>query len=301
MTSQPKRTNNDDKPDFKDRNYHLAKQRIAVKAELAELSKVPADERTSEQRRAYAKAARELDRVTAEMVELNYGLVRKYVRLFTSRSPRRDVEEFEQAGVLGLISAIDTFNPDEGKLGPWAWRRIVRETLQAVHAVDHPNINMTDFEVQGKIRKAKDRWELLHPEAEVDRRWLADETGATIEQVGRVLDKHSLVSTDLPLGDEGGSTLGDMIVDPNSDVADEVITKISQEALERHALPLLTPQELFVLMRRRGLDAEPEMNLVEIGDMLGLSREAIRQADLRAVAKIRHPRVLKACLRAMAS
>lgn len=286
--------------DFRDRNTELAYQRRDIKAAIEPLEAIEADERSAAQRRELGRLARQLDKVTTEMVELNYGLVRKYVKRFTGRTTRGDAEEFEQAAVLGLMSAIDTFNPDEGRFSSWAWSRIVRETLVAVRNTDHPNLNMTDFEIQPKVDKAVRKWELEHPHTSPDREWVAETAGVTSEQARRVLDKHSLLSTETPLSDEGGATIGDMITEPEGDIADTVISQITQEALEQHALPQLTAQELFVMLRRLGLDAEPEQNLLEIGDMLSLSREAVRQAYLRGMAKLKHPRVLKPCLEAMA-
>jgi RNA polymerase sigma factor (sigma-70 family) len=286
-------------PDYHGDNRRLGLERNALKAREKKISAIDPGDRTPLERREFAKTAREIDRVTWELVQLNYGLVKDYVRRFSQRSPRADVQVFEQAGVLGLMIAIDSFDPDKGLFGRWARLAIVNQVLKAVHETDHANLNLPDFEAQGKIRKVRDKWELEHGNEPIDHEWVAAETGLTIKQVGRVLNKHTLVSTSAPLGDEGGATLGDMIVDDDVDIADTVIGQLSNEALMKHALPLLDPQELYVLMRRSGLDAEPVQNLHQIGSDLGISREASRQAYLRAMAKICHPRNLKAYMQLM--
>jgi DNA-directed RNA polymerase sigma subunit (sigma70/sigma32) len=64
-------------------------------------------------------------------------------------------------------------------------------------------------------------------------------------------------------------------------------------ALKTYGLAALDPRELYVLVRRFGLDGEPEDKLADIGDTLGLSREAVRQIEAKAIAKIQHPMVLR--------
>lgn len=285
---------------YRDNNSRLAHTRRDIKARVDELAQLEPAARTAAQRRELGRLARDLDRVTAQMVEANYGLVRKYARRFSGQASQRDVEEYEQAGALGLMAAIDSFDPDAGLFSPWAWRYIQREVLQMVRAVDHPNMNMTDFEVQHKVRAAVREQEERNPDQPIDRAAAAHAANVTVQQVNRVLDKHILVSADAPVGEGADATVGDFIVQPEADVADEVIAHISQEALERHALPLLKAQELYVLLRYLGMDAEPAEGYQAIGESLGLSREAVRQAYLRAMAKLKHPRVLKACLQHMA-
>lgn len=284
---------------YRDRNAQLATQRLAVKDKLDTLELIDPAERTMAQRRDHGRLSRELDRLTTEMVQLNFGLVRRYVKKFTGKATRDDAQEYEQAGLLGLMTAIDTFDPTRSRFSGWAFRRIQREVLQAVRAVDHANMNMTDFEVQHKVRAAKNAFEKEFGEAPLDVEWVAKRAEVTVKQAKRVLDKYTLVSSDMPVSDDGSATIGDLIVEPESDVANEVIAAISQDALERHALPLLAPQELYVLIRYEGMDAEPAEGFQQIGESLGLSREAVRQAYLRAMAKLKHPRVLKACMRHM--
>ena len=64
-------------------------------------------------------------------------------------------------------------------------------------------------------------------------------------------------------------------------------------ALRRAVDRALDDRERFVLVRRLGLDGRPVAQLTAIGETLGLSREAVRQLEARAVAKLQHPMVLR--------
>jgi RNA polymerase nonessential primary-like sigma factor len=286
--------------ELREQTRELGRERNRLKAAIAPLKAIAPADRTPQQRVEFGRLARQLDRVTTEMVDLNTGLARKYVSAFTGRTTRDQARELEQAAMLGLMSAIDSYDPDAGAFSSWAFARVKRETLNIVRQVSFTNLNMTDFEIQGKVRKSLISWERQFGDAPLDHAWVAADAGVTVQQVGRIINQHTLISTETPLStDDGGATLGDMIADESLNVDDTVISALSREALEKHALPLLTAQELFVVTRYLGMDAEPAQNLNEIGQSLGLSRESVRQAYQRALAKLKHPRVMLACLKAM--
>jgi RNA polymerase sigma factor (sigma-70 family) len=97
---------------------------------------------------------RRLDDVTAQIVSYNLGLVRSYTRRFKGMANASDREEFEAAGMLGLMRAVDTYNPECGTFGQWAFKPIQREVLRAVRDVDHSNLNHSDFEKRPAILRA---------------------------------------------------------------------------------------------------------------------------------------------------
>ena len=92
---------------------------------------------------------------------------------------------------------------------------------------------------------------------------------------------------------DSGATLGDLIESPESGPEPLVMASLTLAALQSVGLAALDPRELFVVVRRFGLDGEPEETLVDIGTSLGLSREAVRQIEAKAIAKIQHPLVLR--------
>lgn len=271
--------------DFVDGNFALFERRRELQRQLAEV--VSADERPS------AKLRRSIEDVTAEIVRFNLGLVRSYCRRFTAHSTRDDSADFEAAGLLGLMRAIDSFDPAQGKFGQWAFKPIQREVLRAVRNADHPNVNISDFECRAEIIRAyrnlqgdDERYRPSHSE-------VATLVGTTAERVRRVLSPPRLESVDHPTSDEQGVTLGDTIECTTPGPESVVVSSMMLSALRTHGLAALDPRELFVIVRRFGLDGEPSERLASIGATLALSREAVRQIEAKAIAKIQHPMVLR--------
>jgi RNA polymerase sigma factor (sigma-70 family) len=193
--------------DYIDGNAELFQRRKALLQQIAEM------EANSEAmpKGPLNRLRRQLDDVTGEIVTFNLGLVRSYCRRFTSNSSRDDSADFEAAGLLGLMRAIDSFDPEQGRFGHWAFKPIQREVLRAVRDADHPNVNLGDFERRPEILRAHrhlqgedDHYSPTHEE-------VAIVVGATVDQVRRVLAPPRLESVHQPLGDAAEGTLGDTI------------------------------------------------------------------------------------------
>jgi RNA polymerase sigma factor (sigma-70 family) len=273
--------------EYVDGNAELFRRRKALQEQIAEM------EASEAPRGPLNRLRRQLDDVTAEIVTFNLGLVRSYCRRFTSNSSRDDSADFEAAGLLGLMRAIDSFDPTQGRFGHWAFKPIQREVLRAVRDADHPNVNLGDFERRPEILRAHrhlqgedDHYTPSHEEVAVV-------VGATVDQVRRVLAPPRLESVHQPLGDAAEGTLGDTIEAASPGPEAVVVSTMTLSALKTFGLAALDARELYVIVRRFGLDGEPEDKLADIGETLALSREAVRQIEAKAIAKIQHPLVLR--------
>ena len=98
------------------------------------------------------------------------------------------------------------------------------------------------------------------------------------------------VSLDIPVGEDGSSTLGDLVVDPDQDTPMQPLVDDSLEATMREVLETLTDREKEILRMRFGMDGEEEHTLTDVGDKFGLSRERIRQLQVQALRKLREAR-----------
>ncbi len=95
------------------------------------------------------------------------------------------------------------------------------------------------------------------------------------------------VSLDLTVGDAETMTMGDLLPDPTGPrPADDVETRELAVAV-RTALAMLTPRQRAILAARHGLDGQPPRTLQDIAHALGLSRQAVHQAEARALARLR--------------
>lgn len=248
---------------------------------------------SEDERDELARLVRSVERFTEDIVVANFGLVRDYVSRFT-RGNRDGFDDFEGAGMVGLMQAIDSFDPAMGTFGQWAFRPIKRAVLRAVRDHDHPNLSSGDFERRPDILRAK--LDLSEDGYEPTEAEIAGRAGATLEQTKRVLAPPALTSLSTPIGAGDGSTVEDTLADPAL-MEDAVMSQVALESLERYGLPVLTAREMFVMCRRFGIDGEPEAKLSAIGAVLGLSREAVRNVEAKALSKLGHPATLRAMLR----
>ncbi|GLZ08378.1 hypothetical protein Acsp03_58440 [Actinomadura sp. NBRC 104412] len=234
------------------------------------------------------RAERELDEVTAKLVQENYGLVRRYVALFTSKSYEH-CEDFESAGKVGLLWAISTYDPARGSFASWAFKPIQREILRAVRDADHPNLNPGDFEKRPIILAAERALlEEAGADAVLDFAAIAERAGVSVAQVRRVLAPPRLDS--LHAGgaapDEEDDSREERMADAVPSIEEQVLLRFQLGIIRYEGLPALDSRERYVLTRRFGLDGEPEQPFRVIGEQLGLSREGVRQIHRRALAKL---------------
>ncbi|WP_433190998.1 sigma-70 family RNA polymerase sigma factor [Actinoallomurus sp. CA-150999] len=278
--------------DFRSRNDELFARRIRLQELLADLrAKADAGEIDSLSEAALRRAEYELEEVTFEIMTANYGLVRRYVAMFTSKR-NENSEDFESAGKVGLLWAISSYDPSRGPFSSWAFKPIQREVLRAVRDADHPNLNPGDFEKRPVILAATQAFSAdFGLDAPYDYADIARRAGTTEAQVRRVLDAPRLDSLHAPSGGSGDEEmpLEDRLADPSPGVEEEVLLQLDLRAVSHHGLPGLDARERYVLTRRFGLDGEPEEPLHLIGDRLGLSREGVRQIQQKALAKLRGP------------
>ena len=286
--------------DFNVRNRELFGRRSGLLLECEQsMAAVDAGDAAAELR--LRRLRRSVDDVTQEIVEFNYGLVMSYVSRFTASVPSEVAKDYEAAGRLGLMRAVASYDPARGRFSSWAYKPIQREVLRAVRDVEYANMNPGDFEKRPAILKAFR--ELQGPDpanASVpDFGDVADVAGVTLAQVSRVLAAPVLGSLSTPLSDDGTATVGDMVPDAGGSLEEQVFSSLELAALDEFGFSVLDERERFVLTRRFGLDCEPTQKLSSIGVMLRLSREAVRQIEARALAKLGHPVTLRRLLHAL--
>lgn len=282
--------------DYNTQNQELFEQRKEIRRCIDELEVMllDSDGDTTELERM----RRKLGDIDTAIIELNYGLVLNYVRKFTSTTSREDSRDFEGAAVLGLMRAISTYDPTRGsKFSTWAYKPIQRECLKAVRDADFKQLNPGDFEKRPEILRAyralQDGDESVQPEVSA----IAQLAQTSIDTVKRVLNAPEIASLARPVGDDGKTYLSDLLEDADARVEDQVISAQEITDLERFGLACLDERELFVISRRFGLDGEPPQRLSAIGNILGLSREAVRQIEAKGLSKLNHPVIRRKLVR----
>lgn len=277
---------------YHERNFELFRLRDRLRDALSAYANTDLDTLAPAERVRARRLERQHGQVIEELVNFNYGLVIKIVRKFSSRKSAEDSADFEQAGVVGLMRAIHKYEVERGaKFSSFAHIQILGEVLRSVRFNDFSNMSQVDFDSRLTIIRAQELLSTEFPNGATHGQ-IAEAAGVNVSQVSRVLNPPRMQSIHTPIGDEGGSELGDILPDTAASPETEVLVKIAIEQVQRYGLSVLNERELFVLGRRFGLDGEPRQNLQQLGDMLGLSREAVRQQEMKALAKLNHPSVL---------
>lgn len=186
---QPARGERPTADEFRTRNDELFARRHELQDRLSALrARADTGELDMLSELVLRRVEREFDDLTLEIMIANFGLVRRYVTMFTSKSSEH-IEDFESAGKVGLLWAIASYDPNRGPFASWAFKPIQREVLRAVRDADHPNLNPGDFEKRPAILAAERAFlEEAGPDAPVDHADIARRAGVTEAQVRRVLD-----------------------------------------------------------------------------------------------------------------
>ncbi|MDQ1368472.1 MAG: polymerase primary sigma factor, partial [Acidimicrobiaceae bacterium] len=121
---------------------------------------------------------------------------------------------------------------------------------------------------------------------------LADALQLSEEQITELLG-HATdpVSLDTPIGADGDTELGDIVADMTAASTFEIVAEAMLPHEVEKLLSPLDDREKEILRLRYGLDRGDPRTLEEVGDVLHLTRERIRQIERQALSKLRHPSV----------
>jgi RNA polymerase primary sigma factor len=110
----------------------------------------------------------------------------------------------------------------------------------------------------------------------------------SVERVSEILQVSlKPVSLATPIGEDGVSEFGDLIEDKSAPFTEDVVTHNSMSEQVDHALGCLKTRERQIIERRFGLFDGRSRTLEEIGGVLNLTRERIRQIERNALVKLR--------------
>lgn len=204
-------------------------------------------------------------------------------------------DDLRQAGMMGMLNAAEKFDPDRGNAFStyavwWMKQAVIHEIYDHGFTIRIPvhmmemihKVNALDRSLSMTVIGYRDR--LIK---------IAEELGTTEETIEQCLAvQNSFLNTsslDVPVGEAQDFVMLDLISDETvPSVEDEVCTNIMREKVV-DALQILTKREQEVLDLRFGLTDGRERTLEDVGNILGVTRERIRQIEQKAFRKIRRP------------
>lgn len=233
-----------------------------------------------------ARAEARLQALRNRFIAANLGLVVSIARRYERRM--FSLSDLIQEGNTGLLKAVDRYDPERGTrfstYAVWWIRHAIgrglsdrgREIRLPVHVAER----------QQTLLKARTRFELARGRTATSVE-LAEATGFTEDRVKALLEvEYTRAVAHDPNTKTATPVRVDELAAPNFDLDDELDADAYAEGI-RDAVEALPAMQQEIIVRRFGLDGAAPMTLREVGKLHDLSRERIRQLQVRALTHMR--------------
>ena len=220
------------------------------------------------------------------LIEGNLSLVLSVVSKYTTRLKHMSLMDLIQEGNLGLIRAIETYNPDSGAFSTYATYWIEQAALRSL---DNKNGEIREpvyfqaivYKYNELVRKCKEDNLDMPKDKELCKLY-----GIGLDTLKRVKEasKYNTISLNKIIGDDDTDELEDIVPDTKNNY-ESVIEKIDNQILFL-VLKEYLPPHLYYIIYNRIINDENE-TLESIATKFKITRERIRQLEDKALKKIK--------------
>lgn len=196
-----------------------------------------------------------------------------------------------QEGNIGLLKAVEKFEFERGfkfsTYATWWIRQAITRAIADQSRTIRVPVHMV--ETLSKINKIT-RSYVQEKGREPEYAELAKELNLDEKKIKNIIKiSKEPVSLETPVGDSDDTYLKDFIEDENEYTPVDAVVNDDLKEKVREILKTLTPREEKVLKMRFGIDVASEHTLEEVGKDFSVTRERIRQIEVKALRKLRHP------------
>lgn len=230
------------------------------------------------------------------LIQCNLKLVVSIAKNY--KNQKLSLQDLISEGNLGLINAVEKFNPDLGYrfstcATPWIKQAILKALTDNGKTIRLP-AHM--FQLMSKYKKAiidcQNNNETITDEL------LASKIGTTVDKIALLRQyKHETLSFETPLSkdDENADTLGDLVEDKDTETPSDYVENNAVQHMLQEAIKKLPERTQIIIKMRYGLgtaddpeEYREEHTLEAIGDAIGLTRERVRQIEKETLIKLRN-------------
>jgi RNA polymerase primary sigma factor len=230
---------------------------------------------------------RDLEVVRNRLVKANLRLVINIAKKYLNRG--LSFLDLVQEGNMGLMKATEKYDYRMGyKFSTYATWWIRQAMTRAI--ADYARTIRVPVHILETMNKMTKATAALYQELgrEPTLEEIVHKAGLPLEKVRKIMKvSREPVSIETPIGDDDAK-LGDFIADPKTPSPFEELVGISCKEEIDKVLSTLTPRQEKIIRMRLGIGEKIDYTLEEVGDVFGLTRERIRQIEVKAFRRLKH-------------